>query len=81
MNGRKRTIQIKFRVTTEERALIEKRMAEVPTQNMEGYSAAYLTDSFAVLSAQNLHWESNQDFVVDEQVYVQIVSANIISFI
>ena len=37
MNGRKRTVQIKFRVTTEERALIEKRMAEVPTQNMEGY--------------------------------------------
>lgn len=37
MNGRKRTVQIKFRVTTEERALIEKRMAEVPTQNMEGF--------------------------------------------
>ena len=37
MSGRKRKVQIKFRVTPEERALNEKRMAEIPTQNMEAY--------------------------------------------
>ena len=34
MNGRKRKVQIKFYVTEEERALIEKKMKLVPTQNM-----------------------------------------------
>ena len=37
MNGRKRTVQIKFRVTEEERALIEQKMQLVPTRNMEAY--------------------------------------------
>ena len=31
MDGRKRTVQIKFRVTEEERALIEQKMKLVPT--------------------------------------------------
>ena len=35
MSGRKRTVQIKFRVTEEERALIEQKMKLVPTRNME----------------------------------------------
>ena len=35
MNGRKRTVQIKFRVTEEERAFIEQKMQLVPTRNME----------------------------------------------
>ena len=34
MNGRKRTVQIKFRVTEEERAFIEQKMQLVPTRNM-----------------------------------------------
>ena len=37
MDGRKRTVQIKFRVTEEERALIEQKMKLVPTRNMEAY--------------------------------------------
>ena len=37
MSGRKRTVQIKFRVTKEERALIEQKMKLVPTRNMESY--------------------------------------------
>ena len=37
MNGRKRTVQIKFRVTEEERTLIEEKMKLVPTRNMEAY--------------------------------------------
>ena len=37
MGGRKRTVQIKFRVTEEERALIEEKMKLVPTRNMEAY--------------------------------------------
>ena len=35
MSGRKRTVQIKFRVTEEERALIEQKMKLVPTRNIE----------------------------------------------
>lgn len=37
MDGRKRTVQIKFRVTEEERALIEKKMKLIPTRNMTAY--------------------------------------------
>ena len=35
MDGRKRTVQIKFRVTEEERALIEQKMKLVPTRKMD----------------------------------------------
>ena len=34
MDGRKRTVQIKFRVTEEEHRIIEQRMKLVPTRNM-----------------------------------------------
>lgn len=37
MNNRKRNVQIKFRVTEEERSLIEEKMKQVPTSNMEAY--------------------------------------------
>ncbi|MFV0314625.1 MAG: plasmid mobilization protein [Anaerotignum sp.] len=37
MNGRKRTVQIKFRVTEEERTLIEEKMKLIPTRNMAAY--------------------------------------------
>ena len=37
MNNRKRNVQIKFRVTEEERALIEEKMKQVPTSNMKAY--------------------------------------------
>ncbi len=37
MDGRKGTIQIKFRVTAEEGALIEQKRKLVPTRNMEAY--------------------------------------------
>lgn len=37
VDGRKRTVQIKFRVTEEERALIEKKMKLIPTRNMTAY--------------------------------------------
>ena len=37
MENRKRNIQIKFRVTEEERTLIEEKMKQVPTSNMEAY--------------------------------------------
>lgn len=34
MNGRKRTVQVKFRVTEEEYALIQEKMKQIPTRNM-----------------------------------------------
>ena len=37
MSGRKRTVQIKFRVTEEERTLIEEKMKQIPTRNLEAY--------------------------------------------
>ena len=48
MNGRKRTVQIKFRVTEEERALIEQKMQLVPTRNMEAYLRKMAIDGYII---------------------------------
>ena len=48
MDGRKRTIQIKFRVTAEERALIEQKMKLVPTRNMEAYLRKMAIDGYII---------------------------------
>ena len=48
MGGRKRTVQIKFRVTEEERALIEKKMKLVPTRNMEAYLRKMAIDGYII---------------------------------
>ena len=39
MSGRKRTVQIKFYVTEEERDLIAEKMKLIPTRNMAAYAA------------------------------------------
>ena len=48
MSGRKRTVQIKFRVTKEERALIEQKMKLVPTRNMESYLRKMAIDGYII---------------------------------
>ena len=48
MDGRKRTVQIKFRVTEEERALIEQKMKLVPTQNMAAYLRKISIDGYII---------------------------------
>ena len=48
MNGRKRTVQIKFRVTEEERAFIEQKMQLVPTRNMEAYLRKMAIDGYVI---------------------------------
>ena len=48
MNGRKRTVQIKFRVTEAERDLILEKMKLVPTRNM----AAYLRKDIKAMTAE-----------------------------
>ena len=48
MDGRKRTVQIKFRVTEEERALIEQKMKLVPTRNMEAYLRKMAIDGYII---------------------------------
>ena len=48
MGGRKRTVQIKFRVTEEERALIEKKMKLVPTRNVEAYLRKMAIDGYII---------------------------------
>ena len=48
MNGRKRTVQIKFRVTEEERALIEEKMKLIPTRNMSAYLRKIAIDGFII---------------------------------
>ena len=48
MNGRKRTIQVKFYVTEEEKALIEQKMKLVPTRNMAAYLQKIAIDGYIV---------------------------------
>ncbi|WP_230399628.1 plasmid mobilization protein [Novisyntrophococcus fermenticellae] len=48
MNGRKRTVQIKFRVTNEEFALIEEKMKLIPTCNMAAYLRKMAIDGYII---------------------------------
>ena len=48
MNNRKRNVQIKFRVTKEERTLIEEKMKQVPTRNMEAYLRKMAIDGYII---------------------------------
>ena len=48
MDGRKRTVQIKFRVTEEEKALIEEKMKLIPTRNMAAYLRKIAIDGYIV---------------------------------
>ena len=48
MSGRKRTVQVKFRVTEEERALIEKKMELIPTRNMAAYLRKIAIDGYII---------------------------------
>ena len=48
MSNRKRTVQIKFRVTEEERALIEEKMKLIPTQNMAAYLRKMAIDGYVI---------------------------------
>ena len=48
MDGRKRTIQIKFRVTEAERDLILEKMKLVPTRNMEAYLRKIAIDGYII---------------------------------
>ena len=48
MDGRKRTVQIKFRVTEAERDLILEKMKLVPTRNMESYLRKMAIDGYII---------------------------------
>lgn len=48
MNGRRRTVQIKFRVTEEERALIEQKMKLISTDNMAAYLRKIAIDGYII---------------------------------
>ena len=48
MNNRKRNVQIKFRVTEKERSLIEEKMKQVPTNNMEAYLRKMAIDGYII---------------------------------
>ena len=48
MNGRKRTVQIKFRVTEAERDLILEKMKLIPTRNMAAYLRKMAIDGYVV---------------------------------
>ena len=48
MNGRKRTVQIKFRVTEEERTLIEQKMKLIHTDNMAAYLRKIAIDGYII---------------------------------
>ena len=46
MDGRKRTVQIKFRVTEAERDLILEKMKLIPTRNMAAYLRKIAIDGY-----------------------------------
>ena len=48
MSGRKRTVQIKFRITEEERNLIEEKMKLIPTRNMAAYLRKMAIDGYII---------------------------------
>ena len=48
MNGRKRTVQIKFRVTEAERDLILEKMKLIPTRNMAAYLRKIAIDRYII---------------------------------
>ena len=48
MNGRKRTVQVKFYVTEEERSLIEEKMKLVHTNNMAAYLRKIAIDGYII---------------------------------
>ena len=48
MSNRKRTVQIKFRVTEEERALIVEKMKLIPTRNMAAYLRKMAIDGYVL---------------------------------
>lgn len=48
MANREREIQLKFRVTPEERELIEAKMAQLGTQNMAAYLRKMALDGYVV---------------------------------
>ena len=48
MSGRKRTVQIKFYVTEEEKNLIEEKMKLIPTRNMAAYLRKIAIDGYVI---------------------------------
>ena len=48
MENRKRNIQIKFRVTEEEKKLIEQKMAQLPTKRIGAYMRKMAIDGFII---------------------------------
>ena len=48
MENRKRNIQIKFRVTEEERKLIEQKMSQLPTKYIGAYMRKMAIDGFII---------------------------------
>lgn len=58
MDGRKRTVQIKFRVTEEEHRIIEQRMKLVPTRNMAAYRISTSSVSVRVYCRSKMRFSS-----------------------
>lgn len=53
MNNRKRNVQIKFRVTKEERTLIEEKKKQVPTRKLEAYFRKMAIDGYVIQVEQS----------------------------
>ena len=62
MNGRKRTVQVKFYVTEEERKLIEEKMKLVPTSNMAAYLRKIAIDGYIIQVDQGVRVHSVDAF-------------------
>ena len=49
MENRKRNVQLIIRVTEEERRLIERKVAQVPTMNLSAFARKMLIDGYIIL--------------------------------
>ncbi len=61
MANRKRNIQIKFNVTEEERELIRKKMAQIPTQRIGAYMRKMAIDGFIIYTDTTNIKEMNKE--------------------
>ena len=86
MDGRKRTVQIKFRVTEAERDLILEKMKLVPTRNMAAYLRKIAIDGYIIqidhadikaMTAEICKSGKWRISIFDKPLYVSVFSASL----
>ena len=74
MANREREIQLKFRVTPEERELIEAKMAQLGTQNMAAYLRKMALDGYVVRLATLVRIRNISVMIQHEQICFSMIT-------